>query len=108
MRLPDSFTGHATARVEGDTKTHRYALSAEVRHGLGLIIFVHDEVVFAQAGDEPSGLIEDTRGNVDQFHAALESKSGVRILRDRLLLRRHVHNKQADCQDGRGIRRDSG
>src|SRR4029453_9412053 len=30
LRLPDPFTGHAAARIEGDPETHRDALRAEV------------------------------------------------------------------------------
>ena len=55
---------------------------AEVRHLLQLVLFVYDEVVLAESGDEASVLIDDSRRDVDEVDAAFETKFFLILPRD--------------------------
>ena len=64
--------GHAAAGVEHEPKADRHALRAEVRDLLRHVVFVDDEVVLLQAGDEAARRVGDRRGDVDQLDARAE------------------------------------
>ena len=74
-----------------------HALVAEMRDLLQLVLFVDDEVLLPQPGDEPPVAVDDRRRDVDEVDAAAETE---------LLL---VLSSDADAacdDDDRSARRD--
>ena len=63
-----------------------------------LAVFVHDEVLLVQAGDEPAARIGHARGDVDQLDATLEAESGLGTL-GRRLLRVQRNDNQRDRRE---------
>ena len=105
LRRLDLFARHAAARVERHAETDRHPLRAEVRHRHWLIVFVDDEVVGRQSGDETSGGIAHGRRHVDQLDTGLESKPLVLGRPGRgLRLTAHRHDQQRPDERGDGAR----
>src|SRR5262249_47372187 len=74
LRRFDLFAGHAAAGVERDAEAHGNAVGAEMRHRLGLVVFVDEEIFLAQIRHEPSVRIGHGGGDADQLAVALEAK----------------------------------
>ena len=66
---------HAAARIEGDAEADRDAIAAEVRDVLDLPVLVHREVFLPQSRDEAPVVIGHRCRDVDELHAAAETKA---------------------------------
>ena len=80
------FAFHAPARVEDDAEADRYAFVVEVRDRLKLIVLIDAKVFLVQTGDEPTVLIGDRRGDVNELDAGLETERLLIAGRGRLRL----------------------
>ena len=59
-----------------------------MRDLLQLVLFVDDEVLLAQPGNEPSVPVDDRRRDVDEVDAAAEAELVLLLSRDAALRRR--------------------